>query len=155
TVNHIAMASHPTDIGRAPKNIFVAEIEDVLGRRINSDEITAGRVQNSLRLSGRTAGVKNVKRVLAVHRRRRTIVADVFELAMPPNVAPFFHMDLIMGALKNDHAPHGRAATESIIHISFQGNDSAAPKTSVRRDYRDRSAVMNAIPNGIGAKSAE
>src|SRR6266581_6852053 len=47
SVNDITMPGDPADIGRAPKNVFISDIEDIFGRRINADEVPAGRVQNS------------------------------------------------------------------------------------------------------------
>ena len=147
TVNHVAVAGHPTDVRGAPKNIFVAKIEHIFRRRINSDQVTAGRVQNPFRLSGRTAGVKNVKRMFAVDRRWRTIVIHVLELAMPPNIAALFHVDFIVRALEDNHPLHRCASPQRVIHIFFQRNNAAPPITSVRGDQRDRATVGNPIAN--------
>ena len=94
-INDVAVSGDPADIGRAPINIFIADIEDVFGGRINAHQITAGGVQNSFRFSGRSAGVKNVKRMLAVERRGRAVCIHVFQFPMPPNVAAFLHVDVI------------------------------------------------------------
>ncbi len=51
------MPGHPADVGGAPKNIFIPNIKGIFGRRIDADEVTASRVQNSLRLPGRAARV--------------------------------------------------------------------------------------------------
>src|SRR5438105_7274955 len=95
TIDNIAMAGDPADISGAPENIFVAQIENVLRARVNADEITAGGVQDSLRLSGRAAGVKDVKRMLAIERDRRALRIDIFQFAMPPDVAPFLDVHLV------------------------------------------------------------
>ena len=147
TVNDITVSRDPADVGRAPKNIVVAKIENIFGRRINSDQIAAGRMQNSFRFPGRAAGVENVKRMFAVDWRRRTVVIHIFELAVPPNVAPFFHVDLVMRALKNDHPFDRCPDAKRVIDVLFQGNDSATTKTPVRSDERDRAAVMDTITN--------
>ena len=117
TINNIAMPRHPADVSRAPKNVFVANIEHVFRGRIDSDEITAGCVQNALRLPGRTAGVKNIKRMFAIEWRRRAIVVHILELAMPPDIPAFFHVDFVVGALKNNHALDRRPAAQRLIHI--------------------------------------
>ena len=44
--------------------------------------------------------------MFAVDRRWRTIVIHVLELAMPPNIAAFFHVDFIMRALENNYVLH-------------------------------------------------
>ena len=48
-----------------------------------------------------------------------TIRIDVFELAMPPNVATFFHVNFIAHTLENDHPLYRRAAAESMVDIIF------------------------------------
>src|SRR2546423_1728692 len=99
----IAMSGDPADISRAPKNIFIANVEDVFRGAVNPDEIAARGVENSFRFSGRTAGVKNVKRMLAVERHRRAISIDIFQLPMPPHVAAFFHVNVASGASKDNY----------------------------------------------------
>src|SRR5437588_3945269 len=67
-INHITVPGHPADIGRAPKNVLLADVEDIFRGRINSNQITAGGVKNLFRPAGRTAGVKYVEGMLAVER---------------------------------------------------------------------------------------
>ena len=43
-VDDVAMAGHPADVRGAPIDIFIANIEYVLCRRIHADEIATGRV---------------------------------------------------------------------------------------------------------------
>src|SRR5439155_17889311 len=69
TINNVAMAGHPADVSGAPKNIFVANVEDVFHSRMDADEITACRMQNSLRFPSRAARIQKVERMLAVERR--------------------------------------------------------------------------------------
>src|SRR6266568_3679443 len=60
TVNDITVTGHPADVGGAPKNVFITNVEDILHGRVNADEITASGVQNSFRLSGGTARIEKV-----------------------------------------------------------------------------------------------
>ena len=147
TVNDITVASHPSHVRGAPKNIFVANVEDVFRGGINSNEVTASRVQNPFWFPGRAAGVKNVERMFAVERRRRTIVVNVFQLAMPPNVAALFHVNFIVGALENNHAFDRCPAAERVIHIFFERNNSTAAIAAVRGDQGDCAAVMDPVTN--------
>src|SRR5438309_7138357 len=102
TVNNIAVASDPAHVRGAPKKIFVPDIENIFHRRINAEQIATGGMQNSLRLSGRAAGIENVKRMLGIEGDGLTICADVFQLAMPPRVAPFPHATFIADPFEND-----------------------------------------------------
>src|SRR5207249_5196897 len=83
--------------------VFVADIEDIFHRRINPEEVAAGGMQNSLRFSGRATGIENVKWVLGSDRNGLAIRIDVFEFAVPPNVATLLHVNFVARALENDH----------------------------------------------------
>src|ERR1700745_88384 len=105
TIDDIAVAGDPADISRAPKDVFVANIEDVLRGGINADQITTCGMQNPLWLSSRTTRVEKIKRMLAVEGCRRTVRVDILQLAMPPDVAAFFHVNIVSCATENDDAP--------------------------------------------------
>src|SRR6266513_5247511 len=149
------MSGDPADIGGAPKNIFIPNVEDVFRGAVNPDEIAARGVENSFRFSGRTAGVKNVKRMLAVERHRRGISIDIFQLAMPPHVAAFFHVNVASGASKDNYAFDRLVAAKRIINIFFQRNNSPAPIAAVRSNQGDRATIGNSVTNAVRAKSTE
>src|ERR1043166_1372480 len=44
TVHNITVASDPADIGGAPKNVFIANVEDIFHRGIDAHQITTGGV---------------------------------------------------------------------------------------------------------------
>src|SRR5207248_11017950 len=83
-----------------------------------SSDLTGG-MQNSLRFSGRAAGIENVKRMLGIEGNGLAIRTDVFQLAMPPNIAPFLHVNFIAHAFENDHTFDRGAAAQSVVDIIF------------------------------------
>src|SRR6266542_6074103 len=117
TINNVTVAGDPADIGGAPKNIFIANVEDVLGGRVNADQITAGGVQDSLRFPGGAARIEKVERMLAIERRRPAVCIDILQFPMPPDIAAFFHVDVVSGTSKNDHAFDRRATAQRVINI--------------------------------------
>ena len=147
TINNVTVAGDPADVRCAPVKILVAQIEDIFRRRINPEQIAAGGVQNSFRFSGRAAGVKNVKRMLGIECHRLAIRIDVFQLAMPPNVAAFFHVNFIARSPENDDTFDRGAAAESMIDILFQRDNRAAAIAAIRRDQRGRPTIRDAIAN--------
>src|SRR6266478_9900990 len=66
TINDIAVAGNPADVGGAPKNVFITNVEDILHGRVNTDEITTSGMQDPLRLPGGTAGIEKIKRMFAI-----------------------------------------------------------------------------------------
>src|SRR6266487_4194728 len=76
TVDNIAVARDPADVSRAPKDIFIPNVEDVLRSRVNSDQITAGGMENAFWFPSGAARVEKIKRMLAVEWHRRTARVD-------------------------------------------------------------------------------
>ncbi len=93
--------------------------------------------------------------MLAVNRRRRAVGIDVIQFAMPPHIPPFFDVNVISGAAKNDHPFYRGAVAQRVIDILFQRHDSASAVASIRGDQRDSAAVENTIANAVRAESTE
>src|SRR5437764_1229631 len=86
---------------------------------------------------------------------RIEVGVDVLQLAVPPNVPPFLHVDLITSSPENDH-PFDRGATdERMINVVFQGNNRAAAIAAVGCNQCNRSTVGDAIANAVSAKTAK
>ena len=69
--------------------------------------------------------------MLALERDRRTMGVDVFQLAMPPDVASFFDVNFVPGPSENDHPPDRRFSLERFINVVLEGNDRPAPKAAI------------------------
>ncbi len=102
-VDDVGMARHPADIGRAPVDIAVVIIEDVLVGHRNVDEIAARRVQHALRLAGRAGRVEDEERVLGLHAGRRTIARHRQHFLVVPDVAARRPAGLAAGAAHDEH----------------------------------------------------
>ena len=61
-VDHVRVPRDPADVGRAPVDVLVLEIEDPLRRRVDPDQIAAGGVEDALRLPRRAGRVQDVER---------------------------------------------------------------------------------------------
>ena len=72
TVDDVAVAGDPPDVGGAPVDIRLGlQVEDVVVRRGDTAQVTGGRVHDPLRLRGGAARVHQEQQVLAVHRLAR------------------------------------------------------------------------------------
>src|SRR5262249_3700653 len=67
-VHDVGVAGNPADVGSAPVDVVVVQIEDPLVGRADAGEITAGRVDDALGLAGRTRSVEEGEQILGVHR---------------------------------------------------------------------------------------
>ena len=86
-VDHVAVAGDPADVGRAPVEVFVAEVEDPLGGLLH-EEVVAGRgVLDALGLAGRAAGVEDEQRGFAIHGLGRAVGRGLVHQVVPPEIA--------------------------------------------------------------------
>ncbi len=93
--------------------------------------------------------------MFAVERRRRTICIDILQLAMPPDIPAFLHVDFVSCAAKNNHMFNGCVATQCVIDIFFQRHNSTAPICAIGRDQSDGAAVSDSVANAVRTKSAK
>src|SRR5437899_3902032 len=109
TIDDVAVASDPADISRAPKDIFVANVEDVFRGRVNADQIAARSMEDAFGFASGTTCIEKIKRMLALESRGRTVRIHILQLAMPPDLTALFHRSPLSGATEYDGASNSRA----------------------------------------------
>ncbi len=67
------MAGDPAYVGGAPVDVAFLVIEHVFMRHCRIQQVTAGGVQHTLRLAGRTGGVQNKQGIFRVHHHRLAV----------------------------------------------------------------------------------
>ena len=87
SINDVAVTSDPTDVGGTPIGVLFLKVEYPLCGDVGADGISAGRMHDTLGLSGCSRGVEDVKRVLGVERLGRAIIGGFRHQLMPPVVA--------------------------------------------------------------------
>ena len=88
---------------------------------------------------------------------------DVFQFAVPPEVAAFLDVDVVAGAAQDDDVADrggeepagGVLEQERLVHAFFQGDDAAAAETAVGGDDQFGLAIENAVGHRLGAEAAE
>src|SRR6185503_8784730 len=93
SVDHVGVARDPADIGGAPVDIVVVQIEDVLRCDVGLDRVAAGCVHQTFGFAGRAGGVEDVERIFGVERLGRTVCGRVIDDVVPPPVSAFNHVD--------------------------------------------------------------
>ncbi len=155
TVHDVAVAGDPPNIGGAPVNIVVAQIEDPLGRDVGRHRVAASGVHHALRLAGGSRGVKDVERVLGLVRLGGTVVAGLRHQLVPPVVASGLHRYRRDRALVNDHVLHRRTRLERLIHRGFQLYFRTAAIGPVLGDDGDGLRVGDAVHQRVGREPSE
>jgi len=73
TVNHVAVAGHPSDIGCTPKSIFLSKIENPFRCDVGSNSVSTGCMQDAFGLSSGSRSVEQVERMFGVQRLGRAL----------------------------------------------------------------------------------
>src|SRR5215469_14033486 len=71
TINNIAMSGNPADVGGAPVDIVLLDIENEFRCCINTDRIATLDVYHTFGLARAATCVKNVKQIFTIHRFTR------------------------------------------------------------------------------------
>ena len=66
-VDDVGMADDPSDVGGAPENVALADVEETFEMVSGADHVSAVNVQDALRLAGGTGGVEQEERIFGVH----------------------------------------------------------------------------------------
>src|SRR5690606_29958280 len=96
-VDDVAVPGDPADVGGAPVDVVLLEVEDDLGGVGTAEQVAGRRVQDALGLAGRAGGVEDVERVLAVDRLGRAVGRGALGQLVPPAVAAVRHGDVLAG----------------------------------------------------------
>ena len=137
-VDDVAVPGDPADIGRAPVDVAVVVVEDVLVRHRRVDEVAAGRVQHALRLAGRARGVEDEQRVFRVHLLRRAVGRHLGDLLVVPDVAA-------LRPSRPGRRCAGRRCTFLTLGQFFSASSALALSGTLLPPRRPSSAVMTKL----------
>ena len=140
------MARDPADVGGAPENVGVVNVEDILVGDFRAKQVAGGGMENPLGFAGRTAGVKDEQRRFAVEFLRRTFRVHVIQLPMPPDIAALGDVDFVIGAPEHNdflgrlrqQVPLRVFECQRFVHVFLQLNHRSAPEAAVGRDDQFR-----------------
>ncbi len=151
------MARDPADVGRAPEDVVVAQVEDPLGRELGAQQVAAGGVLDALRLAGRARSVEQEQRELGVDPHRRALGLLLVDDVGPPQVTAGLHVHLVAGAAEHDHALDARAgaALERLVDLGLELHHAAAAAATVGGDHQARARVDDAVAQRAVREAAE
>ncbi len=154
-VDDVAVAGDPADVGGAPVDVVVAEIEDELRGPHALQEIAGGSVQHAFGFAGGAAGVEDVERMLGIEGKRGAILRGAFFEIVPPVVASLAPGDIFAGAAHDDGFFDGGAIVHGGVGGFLERNDFAAAEAAVGGDEDFGFGVGDAVGQRRGAESAE
>ena len=154
-VDNVAVAGHPADVRGAEIDVVVLEVEDVLHRQDDPEEVARAGMQDPLGLSGRAAGVEDVKGMLARECLRPVPGGLAADGVVPPYVAALGHRDVLAGSLQDDHALDARRSRQRPVDARLKLDHLAPPPAAVGGDDDPRLAVVDAVLDRLARESPE
>ena len=116
SIDDIAVAGDPSDVGRAPVGVFFLDVENPLHGDVGANRIAARRVDDTLRLAGGSGGVEDVERVLGIERLGGTFVRCICHQFVPPVIAARLHIDRRAGSFIDDCVLHRRTGLQRFLN---------------------------------------
>ena len=156
TVGDIAVAGDPADIGRAPEDIVVAQVEHPAGGDFRAEQVARARMLDAFRATRGTRGVEQEQRMLGVDPLRLAGGRLVGDGVVPPDIAAGDHRGrrARRGALdprpvdppQHEHGLDRRAAVrQRLVGGGLELHDLSAAPTAVGGDHAACAGVLDAV----------
>src|SRR5215213_10802171 len=154
-IHEVRVPRDPADVGLAPVDVVVLDVEDPLGRGLDLREVATRRVHDTLGLARRAGGIEYVEDVLRVHLLGRALGVGVFHQVVPVLVAALRHVHVLTRTLRDDHTLYGGSVLEGLVSVGLEGRHLAASGPAVGGDEDLGLAVVDAVAQRVGRESAE
>ncbi|MNS73215.1 hypothetical protein D3C72_1066480 [compost metagenome] len=156
-VHDVAVAGDPADVGGAPVDVVLAQVEHRFMGVGRVQQVAAGGVQHALRLAGGTGGVEDEQRILGVHRFRFAAGRLAVDHVMEPAVARGLHVHRAAGVAHHQHGFHGIGAgqLQRRIDVGLQRNLPAATQAFVGGDDQLALAIADTVGDRVRREATE
>ncbi|MNZ61758.1 hypothetical protein D3C78_798590 [compost metagenome] len=155
TVDDVAVAGDPADVGGAPEDFAVAVVQHVLEGHRCLQQVATGGVQHAFGFAGAAGGVEDEQRVFGVHRLGRAIGAGFAQGLLVLDVPSFDPIHLYVSALDHQHGAHVRAALQRLVDVLLEWHGPAAAHAFVGGDHGAAVSVEDAVAQGVRGETAE
>ena len=154
-VDDVAVSGHPADVGGAPPDVVVMDVEHVLVRERDVGEVAARGVLGGLGLCRRPRGVQQVEHVLRVHVLGLVVGRLALHHVVPPLVAPVLHRNVRARALEHHHLLDRRGALAGLVGDVLERNEPALTSGLVLGDHHAGARGVHALRERVGGEAAE
>src|SRR3989338_10824274 len=127
------MPCDPANIRCAKIYIILLDIKNPFESKIYIKQVACLGMQNSFRLSGCAACVKDEQRILRMHAFGLTNIAYAFftDQIMPPKIPTFNNFDIVAGSFNHNQILDALAIFQGSISIVFKRENLSIPKAPV------------------------
>src|SRR5699024_8285166 len=127
-------------------------IKDIFKGKLVVHQLTAGSMQHTFWLTGRTGGVENKQRIFGVHLFRLVLIARLLNQVVPPQVAPFLPVNFPASTLQYHHMLYAGDVRvfQRVINVFLQRNTAPArtPSSEVITSRELESIMRPATASG-------
>ena len=102
-INNVGMACDPSDVRRAPVNITWMIIKNIFMGIGRVDKVSATRMQDTLRLTGRSRSIKDKQWIFSIHFFRLTCWFSCRHRFVPPEITFINHFHCFTGTLDHNY----------------------------------------------------
>ena len=152
TVDDIAVAGDPADIGDTGKDVILPVVEDIAVGHHGVEQIAGAGVGDSFRLAGRSGGVEQEQGVLRVDMLDRAVGAFVLHRFAQVDIARRIEGDLAAAVADHEDMLHGRAGHDRFVDRTFERNDLASAVAFIGGDHRLAAGILNPVTQRLGAE---
>ena len=154
-VDDVGVPRHPADVGRAPVDVVVANVEHQLVGHLGAEQVARRRVQDPLGLCGRTRGVEQEQHVLGVHSLRLAPLVRARNDVVIPVVATLDPADLLLRASHDEHVLDRGAVAQRLVGGGLERHDAALAPAAVGGDQQLALGVVDATRERLRGEAAE
>jgi hypothetical protein len=149
------MAGDPADVGGAPVDVVVVDIEDVFVREGRVEEIAGGAVDDALGFSGGAGGIEHEEIILGVHGFGGAFGGRLVHELVVPEIA--LGDDVAGGVIPfdNDNVLDAGRVFEGFVGDGFEGDVFAGAQGRVGCDEQFAGGIIDPTGERIGAEPAE
>ena len=127
SINYVGVACDPSDIGCAPPDISVLDIEDPMQSLSRSHAVSAVDVLDTLGFAGSAGGVKDEQPILRVHLLALAFFGLSSHQVVPVDVSALLHGHFKSCPLDHYYIFHRWGIGGGLVHIRLEGEGLAAP----------------------------
>jgi hypothetical protein len=133
----VAVTDHPSDVGRGPPHIALAQAEDPISHGVDVDLVAAVRMDRQLRPGRGARGGQDERRLVGLQPLDLSAVAArASQELLPGHVTAGPHRRLAPAAAQHYHVPDAPAVRDRLVHDRFQRHLAALAPGEVGTEHR-------------------
>ena len=155
TVNHIAVAGDPANVGGAEIDVAFVDVENVFVRERAPQQIAGGAVDDALGFTSRTGGVEDEEIIFGLHLFRRAFSGGFRHQIVIPHVPTGDDVARLVVAFHDDDLLDARRVRERGVSELLEREGFSGAERDVRGDEQFAFGIVDATRKGIRAESTK